>query len=106
MTDEVAVELASRLLTGTKYTIVTIERSEKLADMEKSQAPWNLKEFAKWCKHSPQWIKENILYIPAIKKQMDKASGGWVTYSLGNGSPWRFPVEQTKKFVLENGLLN
>lgn len=103
--DAVALDLATRLLAGTSYVIVPKAKVEALDEAERLQRPWNLIEFAKWTGHSPKWVKQNILYVPRIKAKIDQATGGWIKYSSGNGSPWAIPVEQTKKFVIENKLL-
>lgn len=104
--DAVALNLAQRLLNGTHFVIVSQEEATDLIELKKQQRPWNLVEFAEWTGHSPRWVKENIFYVPQFKAQLDQASGGWVKYSTGNGSPWVIPIEQTKRFVLDNGLLN
>lgn len=104
-TNEVAVELAKRILAHTGYVVVSKTEAEAYEEAGRLQRPWNLIEFAKWARRSPKWVKENILYVPWIKSKIDQASGGWVKYSIGNGSPWAIPVKKTKEFVRRHGLL-
>ena len=104
MNSDVAVALAKKLLTDTEFVIITKSQAELLAHSDEELPPWDLNQLAKWAKRSPRWLKENIFY--PYRKKLDVDSGGWVTYSKGNGSPWRFPVAKTKKFIMQNGLLN
>lgn len=104
MEDAPFVQFAMKLLVGTEYTVI---RRDQVAEEPEpvDERPWDLNQFAKWCRHSPLWVKQNILYKPWIKAKLNKESGGWVTYSSGSGSPWIIPVEQTKQFVIQNKLL-
>lgn len=98
--DAVAITLAQRLIAGTEYVVVP----KSQVKTEEESPPWDLKQFAFWARRSPDWVKKKILY--RYRNKLDRTHGGWVTYSNGSGSPWRIPVEKTKRFVIEHELLS
>lgn len=48
------------------------------------------------------WIKENILYQPRFKKQLDVMEGGFVYYPQVKGEKWSFHATKMAKFLEEN----
>ncbi|WKF86003.1 DUF771 domain-containing protein [Lacticaseibacillus pantheris] len=101
--ETVAVSLARKLLAGTGFVVISAREvpTKEAIDIER---PWNLKQFAQWAGHSPDWVKRKILF--RYRSKMDVEQGGWVTYGVSSGSPWVIPIAQTKKFIGTHKLLS
>ena len=60
---------------------------------------WDLKTVAKRMNRTPNWVRQQILYIPRFKEMLATKNGGPVSYSNGSGSNWRFEPHRWCDFI-------
>ncbi|GKV69819.1 hypothetical protein NCCP2716_23170 [Sporosarcina sp. NCCP-2716] len=75
---------------------------EELRKQELSGVYWNMKDLEKRTNKGQQWLKENLLYKPRFKKELDCKSGGFVYYPEVRGETWSFHAGKMAKFLDKN----
>lgn len=63
---------------------------------------WNMKDLEKRTGKKNEWIKDNILFVPKFKKELDINNGGFVYYPEGPGQVWSFQASKMSTFLEEN----
>lgn len=64
---------------------------------------WTYTDFRKICcfNHTPKWVKKNILN--PFKKEIEyTGKTGWVIWSIGQGSPYRFRAKKACEWIETN----
>lgn len=97
-------KLSVQLLITIPESQVIIERLEyeafKKADL--LGVYWSMVDLESRIGRKKDWIKENVLYNPRFKSQLDINSGGFVYYPQKKGEPWSMHALQMAKFLDEN----
>lgn len=60
---------------------------------------WTMQELERRVGRKSGWIKENILYPPRFRKELDVANGGFVFYPRMQGQHWAFQASKMAKFL-------
>ncbi|MER2111131.1 MAG: DUF771 domain-containing protein [Solibacillus isronensis] len=63
---------------------------------------WTMAELEERIGKKQVWIKENILYQPKFKKQLDVLQGGFVYYPKTKGEKWSFHATKMANFLEDN----
>ena len=63
---------------------------------------WTMKDLEKRTNKSHLWLKENILYRPSFRKELDAQHGGFVYYPESQGERWAFQAEKMAEFLSKN----
>lgn len=63
---------------------------------------WNMKDLENRTGKKNEWLKENILYKPSFKKQLDVKNGGFVYYPQVRGEKWVFLATKMSQFLEDN----
>lgn len=75
---------------------------EELKEQSLTGVYWNMGELAKRTNKSTNWLKDNILYQPKFKKELDSRNGGCVFYPQAQGQPWAFKAKEMAIFLDKN----
>lgn len=86
----------------TDSVIIKRVELEELRKKELTGVYWTMKDLEKRINKKQQWIKENILYIPKFKNELDSDNGGFVFYPKMQGQTWSFHALKMAKFLDEN----
>lgn len=63
---------------------------------------WTMKDLEKRTNKKQEWLKNNILFVPNFKKELDVKNRGFVYYPRVKGEPWSFQASKMAKFLDEN----
>lgn len=63
---------------------------------------WTMSDLENRIGKKQVWIKENILYPPKFKKQLDVLQGGFVYYPKSKGEKWSFLASKMARFLEDN----
>ena len=63
---------------------------------------WSMQHLEQHINKKQDWIKENILYVPKFKQELDSALGGFVFYPAKKGQPWSFHAQKMMQFLDDN----
>lgn len=74
----------------------------ELKQQQLTEVYWSMKDLEVRVKRKHEWIKENILYPPKFRKQLDVNSGGFVYYPKSKGQTWLFHAPKMKEFLDKN----
>ena len=72
---------------------------EKLEQETLQGKLWTMKDLEERTGHRADWIKEKILYVPALRKKLDVEHGGFVFYPKSKGQPWNFHAAKMADFL-------
>ncbi|WP_047981532.1 DUF771 domain-containing protein [Ornithinibacillus contaminans] len=86
----------------TDSVIVKRVELEELKKKELTGVYWTMKDLEKRINKKQQWIKENILFIPKFKKELDSENGGFVFYPKMQGQTWSFHAQKMAEFLDKN----
>lgn len=83
------------------FILVDREQYEDLTTATLIGKAWEMKDLRAWLGNkSVDWIKENILYNPRFKTELDQMKrDGLIKEATGKGSPWRFKVKEMAEFL-------
>lgn len=71
---------------------------EELRDQSLSGIYWTMKDLQKRINKSDVWIKDNILYKPRFKKELE----AFVFYPQSQGQSWSFQAKRMSKWLDDN----
>lgn len=77
----------------------------ELEELKKNQfigLYWTMKDLEKRTGKKIEWLKENILYKPQFRKELDSKNGGFVFYPERNGQTWAFQSSKMANFLDDN----
>ena len=60
---------------------------------------WNMKELERRTNRGQIWLKENILFVPKFKRELDSLRGGCVYYPQARGQNWSFHAPRMVEFL-------
>lgn len=100
MTQKIKVELEIKI--PDEYVLITKENYEELKNAELFGVYWTMQDLEKRIGKKQVWIKENILYPPKFKKQLDVQQGGFVYYPAIKGEKWAFHATKMAQFLENN----
>lgn len=63
---------------------------------------WTMKDLENRINKKQHWIKENILYKPKFKTNLDSTNGGFVYYPKVQGQTWSFHAVKMAEFLDKN----
>lgn len=75
---------------------------EELRSRELVGVYWSMKELEKRTGKKSEWLKENILFRPVFRKELDSQNGGFVYYPKGKGQTWSFQASKMAIFLDRN----
>ena len=75
---------------------------EELKKKELSGVYWNMKELEQRTGKKHEWLKENILFRPKFRNELDSENGGFVYYPKGKGQTWSFQASKMAVFLDKN----
>lgn len=75
---------------------------DNLKQQELTGVYWTMQDLENRTGKKHEWIKENLLYPTAMKKQLDVKNGGFVYYPAGKGEKWTFQATKMAKFLEDN----
>lgn len=75
---------------------------EHLKKNELTGVYWTMQELEERTKKGHIWLKENILYKPRFKKELDSENGGFVYYPQNRGQTWSFQAGKMAAFLDKN----
>lgn len=84
------------------YVLITKTEFFKIKEQNLSGRLWNMKDLEERTGHRADWIKEKILYVPALRKKLDVEEGGFVFYPKSKGQPWNFHAVKMARFLDEH----
>ncbi|MFJ7735613.1 DUF771 domain-containing protein [Lysinibacillus sp. NPDC097287] len=84
------------------YVIVDKFELEELQKNQLDGVYWSMQDLQDHVNRKQDWIKENILYIPIFKQELDASLGGFVFYPYKKGQPCSFHAKRMMKFLDEN----
>lgn len=96
MNQQLNVEL-SIPIPSDKVLVSKIEL-EELKQQSLSGVYWNMKDLSERINKSDRWIKDNILYNPRFKPELEK----FVYYPQNQGQTWSFHAKEMAKFLDDN----
>lgn len=83
---------------------VLISRIE-LAELQSNELRgtyWTMKDLEARTNKKQDWLKENVLFVPRLKEQLDVSKGGFVYYPQKSGEKWSFQASKMAAFLEEN----
>lgn len=89
---EVTVEIPSHLILVEKTELQELQ-GQSLAGVY-----WNMSDLEKRINKSSKWIKENILYQPRFKSELEQ----FVYYPQSQGQTWSFQANKMAEFLDKN----
>lgn len=72
---------------------------EELKEQSLAGIYWNMSDLTKRTGKSINWLKDNILFLPKFKKELDSQNGGCVFYPRVQGQPWVFKAKEMAEFL-------
>jgi len=100
MEQKLKVELEIKI--PENYVLITkVEYKELQHDLLVGRY-WTMQDLENQIGKKQVWIKENILYPPKFKKQLDVLQGGFVYYPKAKGEKWSFHATKMANFLEEN----
>ena len=75
---------------------------KQLKDNALAGVYWTMKDLENRTGKKQTWLKENILYQPRFKKQLDLEHGGFVYYPKNQGEKWTFHASKMADFLDKN----
>ena len=75
---------------------------EDLQRQQLSGVYWTMKDLEKRTNKGQIWLKENLLYKPRFKKELDSENGGFVYYPKVRGENWSFHATKMAAFLDKN----
>ena len=75
---------------------------EELKEQQLLGVYWTMRDLENRTNKKQEWLKENILFKQAIKKQIDVENGGFVYYPKVKGENWVFLANEMSQFLEEN----
>ncbi|MFK3938961.1 DUF771 domain-containing protein [Alkalihalobacillus sp. NPDC078783] len=75
------------------------ERANQLAI---NKVWWSMSDLKTITGKGEDWLKENFLLRPEIKKKIDVNNGGFVHYPNSKGDKWCFLARKTQVYIEEN----
>ncbi len=85
-----------------EYVLITNVEYELLQQNELLGRYWTMKDLEERVGKKQEWIKENILYPPKFKKNLDVSQGGFVYYPKTKGEKWSFLASRMSRFLEDN----
>lgn len=82
--------------------LITKVELEELRHQELSGVYWTMRDLESRTNKKQNWLKENVLFVPRIKEQLDVSKGGFVYYPKKSGEKWSFLASKMAKFLDEN----
>jgi len=80
------------------YILVEKVEFEKLQQEQLSGRYWTMDELECRTGRGHLWLKNNLLYIPKFKKQLEK----FVHYPNASGEKWAFQASKMSQFLEDN----
>jgi phage pi2 protein 07 len=77
----------------------------ELEDLKKNELAgvyWSMRDLEKRINRKVEWIKENVLYPPRLRKILDVENGGFVFYPKAKGQNWSFQANKMCEFLDRN----
>lgn len=93
---ELSIEIPS------EYVVIKKVEYEELKKLELYGVYWNMKDLEKRTGRKIEWLKENVLYPPHLRKKLDVQQGGFVYYPAGKGQAWSFHAVRMVDFLDKN----
>lgn len=80
--------------------LVLIERTEYqlFLNQQLEGRVWNMKQLEERTNRSGQWLKKNVLEVPAFKQELEK----FVNFPRSKGEPWKFGALRMGRWLEEN----
>lgn len=75
---------------------------EELKERELHGVYWTMKDLEQRTNKKQEWLKDNVLYQPRFKKELDVSNGGFVYYPKKSGEKWTFQATKMAKFLEDN----
>lgn|SRR3954451_5696346 len=75
---------------------------EELRSRELRGVYWNMKDLEQRTGKKSEWLKENILFRPHFRDELDCQHGGFVFYPKGKGQTWSFQASKMAVFLDKN----
>lgn len=75
---------------------------EELKEQSLAGVYWNMSHLSKRTAKSANWLKDNILFKPKFKRELDSQNGGCVFYPRSQGQPWVFKAKEMAEFLDKN----
>lgn len=75
---------------------------QELKDKQLQGLYWTMKDLEIRTGKKNEWLKENLLYKPSFKKQLDVKNGGFVYYPQVRGEKWVFLASKMSEFLENN----
>lgn len=85
-----------------EYVLITKVEYEELLHERLAGRYWTMQDLENQIGKKQVWIKENILYQPKFKKQLDVLQGGFVYYPKAKGEKWSFHATKMANFLEDN----
>ena len=63
---------------------------------------WSMKDLEKRTSRGQVWLRENLLFPPQFKKELDSENGGCVFYPKAKGQNWSFQAVKMAEFLDKN----
>lgn len=96
MEQKLKVELEIKI--PDEYVLITKIEYEELQHNRLVGRWWTMQDLEEKTGMKAQWIKENVLYIPKFKKQLEH----FVHYPKSQGEKWSFQATKMKQFLEDN----
>lgn len=96
ITAEVVINIPS------DYVLVKKAEFEQLEADRLEGVFWTMKDLEQRTNKKQEWLKDNVLYQPRFKKELDVEHGGFVYYPKKSGEKWSFQASKMAKFLEEN----
>ena len=84
------------------HVLISKVELEVLRKQELTGTYWTMKDLENRTNKKQEWLKENILYVPTVKKKLDVETGGFVYYPKRSGEKWSFLASEMAKFLDDN----
>lgn len=89
---EVTINIPEHLIIIEKVEYERIQQEEMVGRY------WGMKDLEERTGMKSQWLKENVLYIPKFKQQLEK----FAYYPNSQGEKWSFQATKMAKFLEDN----
>lgn len=75
---------------------------QQLKENELHGVYWNMKDLEERTKRKHEWLKDNILFRPQFREELDSDHGGFVYYPKAKGQNWLFQASRMAEFLDKN----
>ncbi len=82
--------------------LITKVELENLKKNELAGVYWNMKDLEERTRRKHEWLKENILFRPRFRKELDSDNGGFVYYPKVRGQTFSFQAVKMAEFLDKN----